>query len=120
MDNKQLTYAKGAIKVGFADQPVSEPYSLYGQHFADFDPKTPQEQVCTVNNIANNCRDWYSPVFSNESKSLPVDNCTPVEAAVVVVAAPATPAVQKTEEDDWFLTAVLFGAGAFVLYKIFS
>jgi len=59
--NTQLVYTKKA----FANSPVI---------FSGDVVATPEQKRDYILNMSNNCRSWYSPVFINESKYLPVSD----------------------------------------------
>lgn len=104
-----LKYSKNAVIKGFAG---SDAFIKTGK-FADDVVVTPEQRVNDINQKANCCRDWYEPIFANESKYLPVK--TKVEAAVVM-SAPKPP---MTEENN-LMNIVLLGLGIFVIYKLVS
>lgn len=59
--NTQLVFKKKA----FADAAPTFSGEMIGSR---------EDKVNYVLNTANNCRDWYTPIFANESKYLPVSN----------------------------------------------
>jgi hypothetical protein len=70
MTNKQLTYGKSAIKTGFVGVP--DRLSMYGQNFIDVPNMSAVDQITLINSEANQCRGWYEPVYSDNSKYLPI------------------------------------------------
>lgn len=115
-----MKYSPSAIKAGFAGQPDIS--NKYGDNFADFIPRSAQEQTDVIHIKANNCRDWFTPVFVNEANPLPVANpcldpCAPQPDAVIVASLEPP---QKQEEMDDFWKYVFFGAAIFVAYKLLS
>ena len=122
-----IKYSKNAIIKGFTGIP--DQFALYGQDntFVGDVPKTIQEQVTQINSIANDCRDWYKPIFSGESQYLPVNKPQDVSTIVAEIelkslspnekSAPKPP--NKKEENE-IINALILGAGIFVLYKILS
>ena len=121
-----IKYSKNAVIKGFTGIP--DQFALYGQDntFVGDIPKTIQEQVNQINTIANDCRDWYKPIFSGESQYLPVNKPQDVSTIVAEIelksvnelkSAPKPP--NKKEENE-IINALILGAGIFVLYKILS
>lgn len=115
-----LKYSKNAVIKGFTGIP--DQFALYGQDntFVGTTQKTIQEQVDSINTIANDCRDWYQPIFSGESQYLPVSNKPQdivLAAEVEVKSAPVPP---QKQQENVLGNALLLGAGIFVLYKILS
>lgn len=62
---KHIKYSPN-VKKSFVTQ-------FFERKFADTSVMTPAQQKQRIFGIANNCRDWYSPVFSDESKYLSED-----------------------------------------------
>lgn len=115
-----MKYSSSAGNVGFAGQPVSG--NVFGNNFADFMPRTAQEQTDVIHIKANNCREWFTPVFVNEANPLPVANpcldpCAPKVDTAVVATVEST---QKQEEGDDFWKYVFYGVAIFVAYKLLS
>ena len=107
--NKLLKYGKGSTKLGFADSR-SNFYNSY------VSPRA--EQIDELNTLANSCRWWYEPVFSNESKYLPtsevmVDTTNPTSIDLT------TPPQQATSTNTW-VNALVVGGVAIVLYNLFT
>lgn len=120
MANKHIKYSPSATKVGFSAQPLIA--NKFGENFADFVPRTALEQTDIVHIKANNCRDWFKPVFADEANPLPVSNpcldpCAPKTNAVVVA---STEPPAKQEEADDFWKYLFYGAAIFVAYKLLS
>ena len=117
-----LKYAKDADIKGFVGVP--DQFAIYGQSntFADTSTATPQQRIDEIFTMSNNCRDG-STIFSDEKAFLPVSqdmtgqmpsNITKMEMAVALT----EPPMKKKEHP--YMTALLIGAGVFVLYKILS
>ena len=107
--NKLLKYGKGSTKIGFADS---------GSNFYDASIPSKTEQLDYVNGIANSCRWWYEPVFSNESKYLPtsqvmVDTTNP--SSIDLTSPP-----QEASPTNTWVNALLVGGVAIVLYNLFT
>lgn len=118
-----LTYSKDAKIKGFTGIP--DQFKLYGEDntFADSVVRTPAQRVNEINAMANNCRFWNEPSFSDESKFLPVDKDMLVKSGVasgVAIAVAKKPEPPKKAQDDTLMNAVLVGVGVFVLYKLLS
>lgn len=107
--NKLLKYGKSSTKIGFADS---------GTNFYDSAIASRSEQINELNTLANGCRWWYEPIFSNESKYLPtsevvVDTTNPSSATLT------TPPMQSTS-DNTLVNALMVGGVAIILYKLFT
>lgn len=59
---KHIKYSPN-VKKSFVTQ-------FFERKFADTSVMTPAQQKQRIFNIANDCREWYSPIFSNETKYL--------------------------------------------------
>jgi hypothetical protein len=117
-----LKYAKDADIKGFVGVP--DQFAIYGQSntFADTSTATPKQRIDEIFTMSNNCRDG-STIFSDEQAFHPVSqdmtaqmpsNITKMEMAVALT----EPPMKKKEHP--YMTALLIGAGVFVLYKILS
>lgn len=107
--NKLLKYGKDSTKIGFADS---------GSNFYDARIPTKSEQINHVNTIANSCRWWYEPVFSNESKYLPtsqvmVDTTNP--SAIDLTSPPL-----ESSSSGTLVNALFVGGVAIILYNLFT
>ena len=129
--NTQLTYATNSNFRGFADQSYWMQDSL--APFMVSKTYTKQD----VFDMANNCRDNYTPIFANENKYLPSNQQTvggDAEAKVVVT--PIALEVQESKKqektqttdntaEDFFKSkqfkqGLIIGGGLFVLFKILA
>lgn len=117
-----LKYAKDAVIKGFVGVP--DEVNIFGQNntFADASTATPQQRVDEIFSMANDCRDG-STIFADDKAFFPVSqdmtaqmpsNITKMEMAVALT----EPPMKKKEHP--YMTALLIGAGVFVLYKILS
>jgi hypothetical protein len=107
--NKLLKYGKSSTKIGFADS---------GTNFYDSAIASKSEQINEINTIANGCRWWYEPIFSNESKYLPtsevmVDTNNPSAVGLT------TPPMQSTTSGN-LVNALVVGGVAIILFKLFT
>ena len=119
-----LKYAKNAVvKKGFVGVP--EEFALYGQNnkFADAPTATPQQRIDEIFSMANSCRDGNT-IFADEQAFLPVSQeYMTAQAALESPSGKSSgeltePPMKKKEHH--LATALLIGAGVFVLYKILS
>jgi hypothetical protein len=117
-----LKYAKDAVIKGFVGVPNE--VNIFGQNntFADASTATPQQRIDEIFTMSNNCRDG-STIFADEQAFHPVSqdmtaqmpsNIAKMEMAVALT----EPPMKKKEHP--YMTALLIGAGVFVLYKILS
>jgi hypothetical protein len=117
MTNKQLTYGKSAIKTGFVGVP--DRLSMYGQNFIDVPNMSAVDQITLINSEANQCRGWYEPVYSDNSKYLPIP---PKEATAEMLSNVDSKQCnckeKKLKQDEMWLKAILVGASIFVIYKL--
>ena len=120
--NTQLVFNKNA----FSENPPVFSGDVIG---------TAEDKTNYILNIANSCRGWYEPVFTNESKYLPVTNPSIV---VLEHSAPQDNTALDLAPDGSFedvsgLTtppqrqrftdlekALLLGGAAFIIFKILS
>jgi len=120
-----LKYAENAVIKGFVGVP--DQFAIYGQSnkFADAPTATAQERIDEIFTMSNDCRDG-STIFADEQAFHPVSQGLPaqvnapsgsVQAGISVGVAPAPP-MKKLENN--LATALLIGAGVFVIYKILS
>lgn len=116
-----LKYAKNAVVKGFVGVP--DQFAIYGQNntFADASTATAQQRIDEIFSLSNNCRDG-STIFSDEKPFLPVSQSYILAQAALTTSAtegaPTEPPIKK--EENKLATALLIGAGVFVLYKILS
>ena len=117
-----LKYAKDADIKGFVGVP--DQFAIYGQSntFADTSTATPQQRIDEIFTMSNNCRDG-STIFADEKAFLPVSQeyktaQNPTASTIIGVAQLTEPPMKKKEHP--YMTALLIGAGVFVLYKILS
>jgi hypothetical protein len=115
-----LKYAKNADIKGFVGVP--DQFAIYGQNntFADASTATAQQRIDEIFSMSNDCRDG-STIFSDEKAFLPVSKSYILAQAAVSTStegAPTEPPIKK--EENKLATALLIGAGVFVLYKILS
>jgi hypothetical protein len=118
-----LKYAKNAVVKGFVGVP--DQLAIYGQNntFADASTATAQQRIDEIFTLSNNCRDG-STIFSDEKPFLPVSQSYITAQAALynspsgTEGAPTEPPIKK--EENKLATALLIGAGVFVLYKILS
>jgi hypothetical protein len=103
--NELLKYSKDSVKLGFADG---------GNNFYDSNIASASEQVDLLDSLANNCRWWYEPIFSNENKYLPVSNSSDNN----MVSAMDLTEPPKTKKENILLNALLVGGTAIVIYKL--
>lgn len=80
--------------------------------FADELDRTPLQQKDSVHMVANKCRAWYEPVFSNESKYLPVSRNAKVTIESIDLGK------KETKEDNSWFYLLLLAASGLILYKI--
>jgi len=104
-----LTYSQNVNIKSFV---ASNQFPVAGK-FEDDVVRTPEQRIDEINTKANNCRWWYEPTFADESKYLTPSSDTPL-----VVNVEQTKKPKKVEDD--LLTALLVGAGIFVIYKLIS
>jgi len=119
-----LKYAENAVIKGFVGVP--DQFAIYGQSnkFADAPTATAQERIDEIFSMSNDCRDG-STIFSDEQAFHPVSQGltaqvildAPSGTGTSVGVAPAPP-MKKLENN--LATALLIGAGVFVIYKILS
>lgn len=126
--NTQLIYATPGKFSGFADQNDWMQNSLT----PFITSKTYNKQ--DVFDMANNCRDNYTPVFANETKYLPSNQETIGGDAGAVIVTPIALQESKQEQqtqtkdnttEDFFKSkqfkqGLIVGGALFVLYKIFA
>lgn len=134
---KQLQYAEDVVFKGFAGFPAQNPFN---NNFLNDSRRTVQEQINYLFGIANSCRKDYKPVWSGETKYLPIKDDSgnvvksinpvmPTESVVTIIPVSESefkskieltePPKQQTNQDD-LLNAVLIGLGAIVVLKILS
>ena len=106
--NELLKYSKDSVKLGFADG---------GNNFYDSKIATASQQVDLLDSLANNCRWWYEPIFSNEHKYLPVSKSSSDNTMVSAMDLTKPP---KTKKENIWLNALLVGGTAIVIYKLLS
>ena len=120
---------------GFPDQNV------LNQNFEDTTIKSAQEQKETYFRIATACKDWYTPVFSNDVEQFPKPAPTPDVPVVSIElkevkreqpqSATTTPTLAEDSakaltmppikiEERTLLNALLIGLGAALVVKILS
>lgn len=89
---------------------VQNTLDIVNAKFADDVQRTPLQQIDSVHMVANKCRAWYEPVFSNESKYLPVSKKTKATVEVVINPRPV-------QDNSWIYWVILAASGI-TLYKI--
>jgi hypothetical protein len=122
-----LKYAENAVIKGFVGVP--DQFAIYGQNntFTDAPTATPQQIIDEIFSMSNDCRDG-STIFADEQAFHPVSQGLTAQAVLLdspsgsaqagtSAEAPAPP-MKKLENN--LATALLIGAGVFVLYKILS
>jgi len=109
-----LKYSKDAVIKGFSGSDQFVQTSM----FADDIVKTPLQRVDEINTMANDCRDWYEPIYADERKYLPVSTSPSSTSASVIVVANTKPPMRVKENE--LMNVLLIGAGVFVLYKLLS
>jgi hypothetical protein len=117
-----LKYAKNAVVKGFVGVP--DQLAIFGQDntFADASTATPQQRIDEIFSMANNCRDG-STIFADEQGFLPVSQEYVTAQSALKSSGKSSgeltePPMKKKENN--LATALLIGAGVFVLYKILS
>jgi hypothetical protein len=112
-----LKYAKNAVVKGFVGVP--DQLAIFGQDntFADASTATPQQRIDEIFSMANSCRDGNT-IFADEQAFLPVSQEYMTAQAGTSATALTEPPMKKKEHH--LATALLIGAGVFVLYKILS
>lgn len=117
MTNKQLLYSKNAIKTGFVGIP--DRLSIYGQNFADVPNLSKIDQITLINQDANKCRGWYEPIYTDDSKYLPIPPKEATAEMLVNVDKQTCGCEQKKlEKNEMWLKAIVVGASIFVIYKL--
>ena len=106
--NELLKYSKDSVKLGFADG---------SSNFYDSKIASASEQIDLLDTLANNCRWWYEPIFSNEHKYLPVSKSSDTTTMVSAMQLTEPP---KTKKENIWLNALLVGGTAIVIYKLLS
>ena len=121
-----LKYAENAVIKGFVGVP--DQFAIYGQSntFADAPTATAQERIDEIFSMSNDCRDG-STIFADEQAFHPVSQGL---TAQVILDAPSgmaqagtsgvAPAPPMKKLENNLATALLIGAGVFVIYKILS
>lgn len=118
-----LKYAKNAVVKGFVGVP--DEVNIFGQNntFADASTATPEQRVNEIFSMANDCRDGstifaddqaFFPVSQEMTAQMPSNTIAKMEMGVALTEPP-----MKKKENP-YMTALLIGAGVFVLYKILS
>lgn len=117
---QSLTYSPNVVKVGFAD--IS---SYNNVTFADESTKTPAQNIEMIFELANSCRDWYTPAFANESKFLPTKKDINITTPNVIEPIELPNSVKDLTivpniKDDTLIKGIIIGVGICVLIKILS
>jgi hypothetical protein len=122
--NKNLTYSKNAKK-GFVE-------GYFNNKFAEA-PKVVSASEAFVYDIANEQREFFKPIFANETKYLPngnfhvsqVSQGKPNYAETLDVVSNSTrPSTQSLtippikKSDNFLLKVLVVGAGIFLVYQI--
>lgn len=110
--NKHLKYAKNATKVGFTDAV---------NNFMPNNNSLVTNKKEHIYNTANNCRWWYTPIWSDETQYLPNENRNQVEVEETVSNTDVSNlTVPPERKKNLLLTAALIGAGTFIALKILT
>lgn len=120
--NKNLTYNKKAKKKGFVD-------GYFNNRFESI-PKAPSASEAFVYDIANEHRDFFKPIFANETQYLPNGTFrdsqvkTNYSETLDVVSNSTRPSTQSLtippnkKSDNLLLKGLVLGAGIFLVYQI--
>jgi hypothetical protein len=123
--SKNLTYNKKAKKKGFVD--------VYFNNRFESLPKAPSASEAFVYDIANEHRDFFKPIFANETQYLPngnfrgsqVSQAKPNYSETLDVVSNSTrPSTQSLtippnkKPDNLLLKGLVLGAGIFLVYQI--
>lgn len=118
-----LKYAENAVIKGFVGVP--DQFAIYGQNntFTDAPTATPEERINEIFSMSNDCRDG-STIFADEQAFHPVSQGLTAQVVLSGSAQAGTsaeaPAPPMKKLENNLATALLIGAGVFVLYKILS
>jgi hypothetical protein len=115
MTNELLKYSSTSNKVGFA---------VGGDMFVNSALKPRVEQIDKIDILANNCRDWYEPIYVNEHKYLPVSTqesleTMPMEDMPLPSVEDLTIPPQEKKE-NLLVSALLVGGVAMILFKLIT
>jgi hypothetical protein len=105
--------------------------NVLNQNFSDTTIKSSEEQKETYFRIANYCKEWHTPVFSNDVVKFPESQVPIVAVELKEVIKETSPTKSESPdtskeltlppikiEENTLINALLIGLGAALVYKI--